>query len=197
MTGVQTCALPISAVTAATGGWAEADRALAAAMLDVLWSVPAYERLVADWELDPAEAIRGVTWVMGLVEDAIRVMSDHDFSQISITRDGRVKILDFGIAKLVDETAPHTITQDGHRPGTPAYMAPEQAKGKPIDKRADIWAFGVVLYEMLVGRQLFGGETASDVLARVITQEPDWNALPPHTPRRLRELLRQIGRAHV
>ena len=66
--------------------------------------------------------------------------------------------------------------------GTAAYMSPEQARGKAVDKRADIWAFGAVLYEMLTGRRAFGGETVSDTLAAVLTKEPDWSALPAGTP---------------
>src|SRR2546421_984229 len=73
--------------------------------------------------------------------------------------------------------------------GTAAYMAPEQARGKPVDKRADIWAFGAVLYEMLVGRRLFDGETLSDSLAAVLTREPEWNRVPPGTERLLRRCL--------
>ncbi len=123
-------------------------------------------------------------------------------ANIKVTGDGQVKVLDFGLAKALQDDASSSdisnsptlsvaMTRAGIILGTAAYMSPEQARGKPVDRRADIWSFGVVLYEMLVGRQLFGGETASDVLARVITQEPDWDALPPHTPRRLRELLRR------
>jgi serine/threonine-protein kinase len=75
--------------------------------------------------------------------------------------------------------------------GTAAYMAPEQARGTVVDRRADIWAFGVVLYEMLAGRSMFTGETISDVLAGVLRAEPDWSALPADTPPRLRKLLRR------
>jgi serine/threonine protein kinase len=75
--------------------------------------------------------------------------------------------------------------------GTAAYMAPEQAKGKNIDKRADIWAFGAVLYEMLTGRIVFSGETVSETLAAMLTKEPDWNALAARTPARMRDLLRR------
>jgi serine/threonine protein kinase len=73
--------------------------------------------------------------------------------------------------------------------GTPAYMSPEQARGKPVDKRTDIWAFGCCLYEALTGCQPFGGETVSDALAKILTAEPNWKALPESTPPRLRELL--------
>ena len=75
--------------------------------------------------------------------------------------------------------------------GTAAYMAPEQARGKAVDKRADIWAFGVVLYEMLTGRRAFEGEDISDTLASVLKTEPDWNALAPATPSAIRRLLRR------
>ena len=73
--------------------------------------------------------------------------------------------------------------------GTAAYMSPEQAKGKPADRRADVWSFGVVLFEMLTGRRAFAGEDVSDTLALVLTKEPDWSALPPGLPGRLRGLL--------
>ena len=75
--------------------------------------------------------------------------------------------------------------------GTAAYMSPEQARGKPVDKRADVWAFGCVLYEMLSGRRAFEGETISDTLAAVLKTEPDWEALPAETPAPLRGLLRR------
>lgn len=73
--------------------------------------------------------------------------------------------------------------------GTAAYMAPEQARGKPVDRRADIWAFGVILFEMLSGTRAYSGEMLSDVVAAVIMKEPDWNALPARLPRGVRELL--------
>ena len=75
--------------------------------------------------------------------------------------------------------------------GTAGYMAPEQAKGRTVDKRADIWAFGVVLFESLTGRRAFGGETAADVLAAIVTRDPDWTKLPAATPDSVRRLLRR------
>ena len=78
--------------------------------------------------------------------------------------------------------------------GTAAYMAPEQARGKTVDKRADIWAFGLVLYEMLTGRTAFAGDTISDVLAAVLTREPDWTALPATTPASIRAPARALSR---
>ncbi len=123
-------------------------------------------------------------------------------ANVKLTPDGEVKVLDFGLAKAhagdraaSDADASHspTLTQVGSESGvilgTAAYMSPEQARGKPVDKRADVWAFGVVLYEMLAGRRLFRGETVSDTLAAVLTREPDWGALPPAVPRSVRDLL--------
>ena len=121
-------------------------------------------------------------------------------ANIKIRTDGTVKVLDFGLAKLLESplapspmTMSSTLTNQGTLEGvilgTAAYMSPEQARGKSVDKRTDIWAFGVVLYEMLTGRRAFKGEMISEVLAMVIEREPDWNALPSATPRDLRRLL--------
>src|ERR1039457_495738 len=113
---------------------------------------------------------------------------------IKIKPDGTVKVLDFGLAKTLEapsgdpEDSP-TVTVAGMILGTAAYMSPEQARGKLVDKRADIWAFGVVLYELLTGSRLYGGETVSDSMAAVITREPDWTVLPGDTPPHVRRLL--------
>jgi serine/threonine-protein kinase len=122
-------------------------------------------------------------------------------ANIKVRSDGTVKVLDFGLAKAVDPTgsspsltASPTLslaTQAGVLLGTAAYMAPEQAKGRPVDKRADLWSFGCVLFEMLTGHRPFEGETISDVLARIIERDPDWTALPPKTPPSIRTLLRR------
>src|SRR5712691_849827 len=113
---------------------------------------------------------------------------------IMVTPAGVVKVLDFGLAAVASETpaeAGATVTmgatETGVILGTAAYMAPEQARGQKVDKRADIWAFGVVLYEMLTGERLFAGATASDVLAQVLTKEPDLS----RTPVKVRRLLRR------
>jgi serine/threonine protein kinase len=81
--------------------------------------------------------------------------------------------------------------------GTAAYMSPEQARGKPVDRRADIWAFGAVLFEMLVGRKPFDGETLTDVLGAIVKSEPDWSALPADTPAPIRRVLRRTLEKHL
>ncbi len=122
-------------------------------------------------------------------------------ANIKVRADGTVKVLDFGLAKAVEPaaglspgmsmsptvTSPAQMSGIGVVLGTAAYMAPEQARGRSVDKRADIWAFGVVLYDMVTGRRLFTGDTISDVLAAVLTKEPDLSAAP-------REWRRLIGR---
>ena len=121
-------------------------------------------------------------------------------ANIKITPDGVVKVLDFGLAKAVggDGSAPDLTqradgddggTRDGAIIGTAAYMSPEQARGQPVDKRTDIWAFGCVLYEMLTGRVAFAGDTVSDTIAKILEREPDWSALPAATPAPIRRLL--------
>jgi serine/threonine-protein kinase len=123
-------------------------------------------------------------------------------ANIKVRPDGTVKVLDFGLAKaLAPEGASGTAdpinsptftaraTQMGMIVGTAAYMAPEQARGKAVDKRADIWAFGVILFEMLTGKRLFEGDTISDVLAAVLRADVDWRALPASVPSEVRRLL--------
>jgi eukaryotic-like serine/threonine-protein kinase len=125
-------------------------------------------------------------------------------SNVKVRADGRVKVLDFGLAKAIETSASVTgslsrsptittpaMTQAGVILGTAAYMSPEQARGKAVDKRADIWAFGCVLYEMLTGRRVFEQQEISDTLAFVLTKDPDWSALPAGTPASIRRLLRR------
>src|SRR6202011_4220357 len=110
---------------------------------------------------------------------------------VNITPAGRVKMLDFGLAKSFQSPPPaeateaETVTEEtrpGSVLGTAAYMSPEQARGKPLDKRTDIWSFGCVLYEVLARRKAFRGETSSDYITAVLAQDPDWDALPVSTP---------------
>jgi serine/threonine protein kinase/dipeptidyl aminopeptidase/acylaminoacyl peptidase len=125
-------------------------------------------------------------------------------ANIKVRDDGTVKVLDFGLAKALEPThemasnvsmsptiTSPAMTQAGIILGTAAYMSPEQAVGKRVDKRTDLWSFGVVLLEMLTGRQLFHGETVSHVLASVLKDEPDWMVLPANTPISIRRLLRR------
>src|SRR6185503_9231289 len=127
-------------------------------------------------------------------------------ANIKLTADSTVKVLDFGLAKAEPVagsglsasglsmsptiTSP-AMTMGGVILGTAAYMSPEQAKGKPVDKRADIWAFGCVVFEMLTGTRAFDGDDVSDTLAAILRGEPDWNRLPPHVPAGLVVLLKR------
>ena len=165
---------------------------------------PTLAERISDGKIPLDEALYIARQIADALEAAHKkgiVHRDPKPGNIKFTSDGIVKVLDFGLAKLscpvpteVDDSShSYTMTlgptQVGIILGTAAYMAPEQARGKVIDRRADIWAFGVVLYEMLTGKRLFQGETVSDVLAAVLRQELAWEPIPPKALRLLKSCL--------
>src|SRR5262249_4270651 len=156
---------------------------------------------IAQGPIPPDEALP----IARQIAEALEAAHEHGVihrdlkpANIKVKPDGTVKVLDFGLAKLNEPTgsndpnvtalsmsptitSPALMTGVGVLLGTAAYMSPEQAKGRPADKRSDIWAFGCVMYEMLTGKRAFEGEDVGDTLAGILRGEPHWNALPGHT----------------
>jgi eukaryotic-like serine/threonine-protein kinase len=157
--------------------------------------------------LDEALPIaRQIAEALEAAHDAGVVHRDLKPANVKVRSDGTVKVLDFGLAKALERSEGHqadakvsalqtitspAMTVGGMILGTAAYMSPEQAKAKPVDKRADIWAFGCVLYEMLTGKRAFKGDDVTDIITSVMRDTPDWQALPVETPSAIRTLLRR------
>ena len=157
-------------------------------VLELVEGTTLAERLSAD-RLSIPEALGIADQIADALEAAHEkgiIHRDLKPANVAITSEGTAKVLDFGLAAVA------TVgTQEGVIEGTAAYMSPEQARGKTVDRRTDIWAFGCVLYEMLTGRPAFAGETASSTIAAILEREPDWSALAPQTPPTITRLLRR------
>ncbi len=170
-----------------------------------LVSGPTLAQRLDERPLGPADALKVCLQTAEALEAAHAkgiIHRDLKPSNIALTPEGKVKLLDFGLAKALDvdsgepatsrePTATDAATREGSLLGTAPYMSPEQARGEDLDWRADIWAFGCVLFEALAGVRAFPGPTQSEVLAAVLRGEPDWSALPAATPPLVRHLLRR------
>jgi serine/threonine-protein kinase len=163
--------------------------------------------LLSRGQLQPEQAAKIALQIAEALEaahDKGIIHRDLKPANVKISADGQIKVLDFGLAKALDGGDPSSsdsgslslsptltaqMTEVGVLLGTAAYMSPEQARGQAADRRADVWAFGVVLMEMLTGKTVYAGDTVSDTLAGVLAREPEWEELPADTPKVLRELL--------
>jgi Tol biopolymer transport system component len=156
---------------------------------------------------DAVDVCRQIATGVEAAHESGVVHRDLKPANVKITPDGQVKVLDFGLAKgavksasgadaslSASPTMTYAQTEAGLIFGTAAYMSPEQARGRGVDRRTDVWSLGCVLYECLTGKPLYEGETVSDLIARILEREPDWSALPAATPARVRELLRRCLR---
>jgi serine/threonine-protein kinase len=166
---------------------------------------PTLAERIARGPVEPDEALaiaRQLAEALEYAHERGIVHRDLKPANVKLRGDGTLKVLDFGLARALGNESPGAGSDMTHSPtitqrmthagmilGTAAYMAPEQARGREADRRADVWAFGVVLYEVLTGRRAFAGETVSDTLAAVMRDDPDWSALPPGLPPRWRRLL--------
>ena len=167
---------------------------------------PTLAERIAEGPISVEEALpmaRQIAEALEAGHEAGVIHRDLKPANVKVKEDGTIKVLDYGLAKALEGETPSgtdsqlsqspTLTRHGTQVGvilgTAAYMSPEQAKGKKVDKRADVWAFGVVLYEMLTGKRAFAGEDVSDTLAFVLTKEPDWDALPADLSPTLRMFL--------
>ncbi len=193
-------------------GPAEAKHHMRALVMELVEGPTLADR-IAQGPVPVVEALaiaRQIAEALEAAHDQNIIHRDLKPANIKLRQDGTVKVLDFGLAKAMDRsegdgfsrrqaadasalrtvTSP-VVTGAGIILGTAAYMSPEQAAGKPVDRRTDMWAFGVVLLEMLTGKRVFDGESVSHVIAAVLKDEPDWSALPPDTPGVVRKLLRR------
>jgi hypothetical protein len=158
-------------------------------------------RTLVDHAVPLDEALRIARQIADALEAAHEegiIHRDLKPANIKITAGGVVKVLDFGLAKAIDHNGSRAhsdsetgTTRAGMVLGTAAYMSPEQARGKPLDRRTDIWSFGCVLYELLARRAVFGADTPTDCLVKVLESEPDWSFLPNDTPESIRRLLKR------
>jgi serine/threonine-protein kinase len=163
------------------------------------------ERIKRECAVPVEEALKIAVQIAEALEAAHEkgiIHRDLKPANVKVTLEGKVKVLDFGLAKAFagevassdpsdSPTLSRAATMQGVILGTAAYMSPEQARGKSVDKRTDIWAFGCVLYELLTGKQAFDGEGTTDILAAVVRAQPDWDKLPPSTPMQIRTLLKR------